>query len=62
MAKHEITYREEMRAGMRQPEVRIICSCKWEDKAQDMQQAKITVGKHLKDVVEQIRPQKTLGI
>lgn len=62
MAKHTINYRDEMRYGMRQPEVRVICKCGFEDKAQDMQQAKITAGKHLKDVVNQIKPQKTFDI
>lgn len=62
MAKHTITYRDEMRYGMRQPEVRIICACGFEDKAQTMQSAKIVVGKHLQDVVNQIKPQKSLDI
>lgn len=62
MAKHTITYRDEMRYGMRQPEVRITCSCGFQDKAQEEQQARITAGKHLKDVVQDIRPQKTLEL
>lgn len=62
MAKHTITYRDEMRYGMRQPEVRIICNCGYEDKAQDRQSAKVLVGKHLKGVVNEIKPQKTLDL
>lgn len=62
MAKHTISYRDEFRYGMRQPEVRAMCTCGWEDKAQTMQQAKVTVGKHLKSVVDKIKPQKSLDI
>lgn len=60
MAKHTITYRDEMRYGMRQPEVRIICNCGFEDKAQTMHDAKKVVGRHLQDVVNEMKPQKSL--
>lgn len=60
MAKHTITYRDEMRYGMRQPEVRIICNCGFEDKAQDMTRAKVLVGQHLQGVVNEMKPQKSL--
>lgn len=62
MAKHTISYRDEMRYGMRQPEVRVICNCGFEDKAQTMQEAKVLVGKHLRNVVNEIKPQKTLDL
>ena len=63
MAKHEINYQPEFRKGMRESEIRVTCSCgNFEDKAQTEQGAKSLAGKHLQDVVNQIRPQQKLDL
>lgn len=61
-ARHNITQTKKIRDGMLGPEFRVVCSCGYEDKAQTEQAGKVLMGKHLQNVVNTMKPQKTLDI